>query len=906
MPTNAKPRSKLTKLIKSDRGMSEGKMASDPPKVLISYSHDSPEHARRVLGLAERLRKDGVEAWIDQYTQDPDEGWIRWMRRKVKQADKVLLAFTETYQRRFEGEEEEGKGFGATFEGVIVTQALYESGGRNTKFRPVVFDVAAERFISDELRRFNHYRVDTPEGYEKLLRWVYEAPSIVASTIGQKPWLSPEPLPELFSTKLGESRAPTVPLETSAPIAAAREVALSNLPERNPFFTGRERVLAQLREALVAQGRAALSGLGGAGKTQTAVEYAHRYFDEYAYTLWAIADLRDSIVSGYVKLATLLELPEGDAQEQMLAVEAVKRWLGSHKGWLLMLDNADDLTMAREFIPAGRNGHVLLTTRAQAAGAIARRVEIQEMEKEEGVLFLLRRATCIAGDAVLEAASSADQVAAKEIVTQLDGLPLALDQAGAYIEETGCGLPGYLELYRSHALELLGHRGVLASDHCDPVATTWALSFENVEKANPAAAELLCFCAFLSPDGIPEEVFSEGAPELGPAFGAVAIDAFAFNNAISEILKYSLLRRDANARTLEIHRLVQAVLKERMDEATQRLWSERAVRAVGRAFPSVEFSTWAVCDRLVAQAHACAELINQWGFEFPEAARLLNQAGAYLYERGRYTDAEPLLAGVLAISEKAMGQEHPNVATSLVNLAALFDDQGQYAKAEPLYERALAIYEKALGTEHPEVATSLNNLALLYKTQGKYEKAEALYQRSLKIREKALWPEHPEVAASLYNLGALYHCQGRYAKAEPFYQRALAIREKVIGQEQADVASSLINLATLEGATGRYAQAEALYQRSLKIQEKALGPEHHQVAQSLNNLAGLYCEQGQYTKAEPLYQRALTILEKVLGTEHPHVVTSLENYAGLLRLMDRSDEAEPLESRARAIRRKDT
>jgi hypothetical protein len=262
-----------------------------------------------------------------------------------------------------------------------------------------------------------------------------------------------------------------------------------------------------------------------------------------------------------VKIADLLKLPEAGAQNQTLAVEAVQRWLGSHQGWLLLLDNADDLGLAREFIPTGNNGHVFLTTRAQALGPIARRVEIQEMGKEEGALFLLRRATCIAGDAVLEAASSADQAAAKEIVTQLDGLPLALDQAGAYIEETGCGLPGYLELYRSHALELLRHRGVLASDHRDPVATTWALSFENIEKANPAAAELLRFCAFLSPDGIPEEVFNEGASELGPVLEPVGSDSFELNSSISEILKYSLLRREPKTRTFEIHRLVQAVLR---------------------------------------------------------------------------------------------------------------------------------------------------------------------------------------------------------------------------------------------------------------------------------------------------------------------------------------------------------
>jgi hypothetical protein len=187
-------------------------MASDPPKgfmkVFISYSHDSIEHTRRVRALADQLRKDGVDASIDQYTQDPNEGWIRWMRSQVNQSDRVLLIFTETYQRRFEGDEEEGKGLGATFEGVIVTQALYESGGRNAKFRPVVFREEDEKFIPAELRRFNRYRVDTPEGYEKLLRWLHEAPSIVAPPVRPKPDLPPESAPELFRSKPAKPQDP--------------------------------------------------------------------------------------------------------------------------------------------------------------------------------------------------------------------------------------------------------------------------------------------------------------------------------------------------------------------------------------------------------------------------------------------------------------------------------------------------------------------------------------------------------------------------------------------------------------------------------------------------------------------------------------------------------------------------
>jgi hypothetical protein len=152
--------------------------------------------------------------------------------------------------------------------------------------------------------------------------------------------------------------------------------------------------------------------------------------------------------TSYVTIAGLLELSEIDSQDQTLAMEAVKRWLRSSQGWLLILDNADDLGTTRAFIPSGEKGHVLLTTRAQAVGVIVRRVEIQEMGTEEGALFLLRRAKYIVERALFQAASPADQATAKEIATQLDGLPLALDQAGAYIEETGCGLTGYLDLYR--------------------------------------------------------------------------------------------------------------------------------------------------------------------------------------------------------------------------------------------------------------------------------------------------------------------------------------------------------------------------------------------------------------------------------------------------------------------------
>jgi tetratricopeptide (TPR) repeat protein len=645
--------------------------------------------------------------------------------------------------------------------------------------------------------------------------------------------------------------------------------------------------------------------LGGVGKTQTALEYAHQHLDEYDYVFWVSAASQETLLSGYVTIAGLLNLSEAGARDQALAVAAVQRWFGSHGRWLIILDNADDLAMAREFLPPAKGGHALLTSRAGAVGTLARRVEIKEMGLEEGALFLLRRAGCIVEHALLEAANPIDQAKAKGVVAQLDGLPLALDQAGAYIDETSCGLSGYLDLYQKHAPDLLRFRGTLDPSHPDPVASTWALSFENIEKANPAGAELLKFCAFLHPDAIPEEVFREGASELGPVLGAVASDELALNRAIAETLKYSLLRRDPNARTLEIHRLVQTVLKqEGMDEAMQCLWAERAVRAVNRAFPRAEFATWTECERLLPQALACAELICRWGFGFPEAARLLYETGVCLFDRSRYDEVEPLYQWALSIREQALGPDCPEVTWTLQDLAGLYRVQGRYREAEALCVQVQKIRERTLGPEHPDLASILHGLAGLYCNQQRYREAEELFLRARKIRERALGPEDPALAWTLQNLAGLYRVQQRYAEAEPLYRRALEIQQKTLNPQDPTMANTLNDLATLLRDTNRLEEAERLFSQALDIQRKVLDPDHSDIATSLNDLAGLYYKQGQYALAEPLYQNALSIREKVLGRDHLDVAACLEDYARLLQAAGRPEAAGPLEARAKAIRAK--
>lgn len=664
------------------------------------------------------------------------------------------------------------------------------------------------------------------------------------------------------------------------------------------FFTGREEVLKKLQAALGTHRRAALTGLGGVGKSHTAAHYAYLHRDEYKAVLWSGADSEKTLVSSFAALAKLLDLPQKDAQDQNLAVAAVRQWLKDNGDWLLILDNVEDLKVAADFIPPQAKGHVIFTTQAQSAGAVAQPIEIGQMESSEAALLILRRTRRI------DKATLQERSKAEEIASALDNLPLALDQAGAYVEESGCSLTDYLTFYRKQPLELLKARGWTAQDHRDPVALTVALSFDKVERADPAAAELLCLCAFLHPDAIPEDIFAKGASELGPVFQPVAADPFRLNEAIRQILRYSLLRRDSDHKTVSIHRLVQTVLSKGMPKDNQRVWAERAVRAVNLAFPAVAFENWAQCEQLLPHALACARLIVQENFSFLQAAHLLTKAGAYLHQRTNYQEAEPLLLRSLAIREMELGPEHLDVAASLNGLVLLYNEQGRYGEAEPLCVRALAIREKSLGPEHPDVAQSLQNLASLHNWQGRYSEAEPLHQRSLAIREKTLGMEHLDVAGGLTELALLYYWQGRYNEAEQINRRALAIREKALGPEHPDVAGSVQNLALMYDLQGRYAEAEPLYRRSLATWEKAFGFDHPETATALNNLAMFCDQQGKYGEAEPLFLRALAMYESVLGPDHPHVARCLNNVGGFYKSQRRYEEAQPLMLRSVASRQK--
>jgi tetratricopeptide (TPR) repeat protein len=805
------------------------------PKVFISYSHDSSEHEERVLALADRLIDDRIDVILDQYVSPPPANWPLWMEDQMDAADFIVVVCSKNYFAKVRRKVKKGTGKGVKWESLLSYQQIYDNDSNSAKFIPILLEGGKYDHIPTPMRGGNHYPLSGDKEYEKLLRHITNQPETPKPEPGPAKKLPPRPRPG-----------------TKAPTSSK----LWNVPHsRNDAFTGREQILSDLRADLVKRSKQALSGLGGVGKTQIAVEYAYRHKDEYTAVLWTFADTEQSIRGGFTQIASLLNLPEKDATEQAKVTDAVRRWLDDNPGWLMVFDNADDPTIVKEFLPQQAKGHILLTSRAHTfhkLGILSPR-EVNVLSPDEARKFLLLRT----GKDPASKSSEADALA-----KELGYLPLALEQAAAYIAETGASFSNYLAGYKKQRLKLLEKQGPVVGNHEKEqqkrtVATAWALNFADIEENFPESADLLRLSAFLAPDSIPLELLENGAPELSEKLAAKLADAadnpLALDDLLSPLLRFSLIRRDDEKRTYSIHPLVQEVVRDGLSKEDQKARTEQTVLAVNAAFPNVmKFEDWPSCDRFLPHALACSRFINIYSMGSPADGLLLGRAGYYLYQRAEYAQAEPLYWSAMTIYEKVLGPEHQETATSLNNLASLLQDQGKYAEAEPLYRRALEIKEKILGPEHPSTATSLNNLALLLKTQGKYDEVERLYRRALAIDERSLGADHPDTAIDLNNLALLYYAQGKYDDAEPLHRRALAIDEKVLGVDHPQTAGDLNNLAGLFDQQGKPAEAEPLYRRALAIFKKALGPEHPRTVLVRTNLIRFYREQGRNAEADAL------------------------------------------------------
>jgi tetratricopeptide (TPR) repeat protein len=709
-------------------------MTSDPPHppiVFISYSHDSPEHADRVLALSDKLRDDGIDCVLDQYEVSPPEGWPRWMDRQIHEADFVLMICTPTYFRRVMGKEEPGTGYGVMWESALIYQYIYNQGTLNTQFVPILLEGANNADIPTPLQSATYHRPYTDAGYEELYRRLTGQPLTLKPTLGTIHTLPPRARSQDFIQQQSGKDS--------------REV-IENVPySRNPYFTGRDIILHDLHEALSKDSATALtqgyaiSGLGGIGKTQTAVEYNYRYRSEYRYIFWVRAESEVALQAGFVEIAKLLNLPEKDATNPAETVQAVKHWLEHTSEWLLIFDNADTTDILTTYYPQKPKGHILLTSRAQVFDTLGidSTFALEKMDPQEALSFLFKRTKRSQSD-------PAEKKAAESLAAELDYLPLALEQAAAYLVVNGVRFQDYLASFQRRRLSLLNKAGPKMGNYPASVASTWSLNFQEVEQV-PVSADIMRVSVFLSPDAIPLELLTEGASQLGLVIASMLStgDPLALNEALEPLSRYSLIRLDVDTQTYSIHRMVQEVLKDQMEAELQGKWAECIVRAVEQSFPEVDYQMWTRCERLIPHALLCVAHIDHWDMTFVEARKLLTQSGIYLFQRGQYRESEALFQQTLAICERVLGPEESSTLQALNNLAILYRNQGKYEQAEQLYQRALEAKERVLGPDHPDTLGTVNNLAALYYKQGKYEQVKPLYQRALTIYERVLGPEHP-------------------------------------------------------------------------------------------------------------------------------------------------------------------
>lgn len=642
----------------------------------------------------------------------------------------------------------------------------------------------------------------------------------------------------------------------------------------------------------------AISGLGGIGKTQTALEYAHRYRENYGAVLWVTAETEQTLNTGFSDIARILELAEKDGDPYQR--KAIVHWLQSQQHWLLIFDNADNPDLLRDFLPRQHRGDVLLTSRARvfdSLGLFIQPIELEELSSGDARSFLLHRTgRNLPDEDELRAADS--------LALELGYLPLALEQAAAYMFQRGTRFQDYLVSFRKRRLELLERQHPAIGNYSHSVVTTWIMNFNEL-KTIPASVELLCLSGFLAPEDIPLDLlapgFSHFEDSIGKAAASYEEDPLSLDDVMEPLLRYSLVQRHSgDLPVFTIHRLTQAVIQQQLGPEIAKEWAERAVFVLSYVYP---FSDTKGRQRLLSHAQKCAEWVEKWNMQFGRAAFLLTELGSDLTGHANYTEAEPLLRRAVAISEIVTEMTDEAQlglkALCLQSLALLCRTQGHHAEAELLLRRALTITETIQGGRGRQTLIGLNGLGEVLRDQGRYDEAEPLLVRALAITETLKKPEDVGAASILYNLAMLRRDQGNYTEAEQLIRRALAINEAVLGPQHA---ATLTLLALIYRDQGCYIQAEPLLRRALDIDEASLTSQHPGFASTLNNLGELYRRQGRYAEAEPLLRRALAIHESTYGPHHPETAVSLHCLGQLLRDLGHYAQSEPLLRRALQIR----
>ena len=648
------------------------------------------------------------------------------------------------------------------------------------------------------------------------------------------------------------------------PEVASQPVRLAPRPV---FLAGREGLLAELDARLTStQGRrgprlVALCGLGGAGKTSVAIEYAHRHLAEVAVCWQFPAEDPAVLAAEFAVLAAQLGARDlVDPRDPVASVHAVLA--RQEAGWLLVFDNAPDRTSMEPFVPPAGPGRVLITTQNQHWPP-GQALDVPVLDPEVAADFLVNRT----GDP--------DRAAARELAVRLGGLPLALEQAGAYMQATGTALARYLPMFRNRQADLLA-RGQAAGHPAD-VGATLGLALSRLADQDQSAVGLMRLLAFLAPEPVPltllltaEQPDDLIGPEVADVIEPLLGDPVAVGAAIIALRRYSLIAPAGHGLVL-VHRLVRAITRAQLTADLAAQWEQAAAVLVEAAAPTDPElpAAWPVSAVLLPHAQAVLDLTSG-------GLRRITQS---LGESGSYSAARDLCRLVADAKSDAYGPEYPDTLIARHDLARWAGVAGDAAGARDQFAALLPIRERVLGPEHPDTLTTRHNLAFWTGHAGDAAGARDHLAALLPIRERVLGPEHPDTLTTRHNLAYFTGETGDAAGARDHLAALLPIRERIQGPEHPHTLIARISLARWTGEAGDAAGARDRLAALLPIYERILGPEHPDTLNTRHNLAYWTGPAGDAAGARDQFAALLPIRERILGREHPHTLTTRHQLA---------------------------
>lgn len=634
-------------------------------------------------------------------------------------------------------------------------------------------------------------------------------------------------------------------------------VPVWQMPPRNPNFVGRDAELARIG-ASFADGQVvavqALHGMGGIGKTHTAIEYAHRCASEYDLVWWMDAEQPALLAEQFATLGAALGIRTGP--DPTATIRVVCLVLRQRRRWLLVFDNADAVEDIRPVLPGGGSGHVLITTRRGGFRAVGAVLDLDVLDRVDAVRLLCRRVPRLNRD-------EADALA-----EALGDLPLALEQAAAYLDQTGLDVGEYLQLMRVRAAELCSRGRIV--DHRNTIATLWSLSMARLRQLQPEAVDLLQLCAWLAPEPIPIDLFS-GRPELLPKpLDRVVADPVSRADVLGTLADHSLVRYTGDV--VLLHRLMQTVLRQPTSDGPLRYHPLAVVLALLRNGLPEEIrnapGNWPRWRQLLPHVLAAADHHDDTQpVAAEDVAWLLDRAAAYIYVTGPKVDMiRQILERALRIRQSIYGAIDIRIADTMHNLGAVLGDFGYALEARPLLQRALHVRELYYGADHPNVAYSLSALGNVLGQLGDAVAALPMAERALRIQEREFGLNHVGITGTLNCLGFAHLSVGEPVKARAFFERALDIRQSVYGPDHVWTSTCLNHLACALVDLRDTAAAWPLFEKALQIRETGFGPEHELVAHTLSNMAHAMAELKELSTARTLLERALHICE----SDHSH------------------------------------